>query len=297
MGDQSPDRTPRPHLRPHPRLQAVQQTPEQAALPASSSPLSSVRFDLSPLQYTEAVDPSVQHATGPVASSSDASLNTAQQPRSRLTKGIKLEKTLQLLEDLRFSVGDFVEAYLTEPLPTKVLEVGRRKSIFKKAIERVTASGAVSIGDDEADSVSYLTFQDEFDALIDEPLFGQYEPSSGLAEVNFDGSELTLAEKAPEWSKFLGVLLQNQRCNWNSYSLKSKKGSALKGQAYLITSIILRARARKRCNYLARLLGLYLHGSGTKRRVIETLSGLGICDSYKIVNQMVSKIAKTTEVL
>lgn len=291
MSNPSPDRTPRPR----PRPQAVQKALEQATLPALSSPLSSVRLDLSPLHHTDAVESSAQHVSSPDASSSDASPDKSQQANPRLPRRVKLEKTLELLSNLQFSLGDFLESYLTDTLPTRPLEVGRRRNIFKTALERTAVSAAAGIDNNAQNSLDCLDLQKEFEALMDEPMFGQYDPTSGLAEVNIEGSEATLVEKAPQWSSFLSAVLQNKRGNWNSYS-KSKR-SLLKGQAYLITSIILRSRARKRCNYLSRLLGLYLHGSGTKRRVIETLSGLGICDSYKVVNQMVTKVADRTELL
>jgi hypothetical protein len=65
-----------------------------------------------------------------------------------------------------------------------------------------------------------------------------------------------------------------------------------KQRVYLITAIICRCRARGTANFLPKTLGIYLHGSGVKRRVIEVLAGLGICDSYQPINQMISNIAE-----
>lgn len=44
------------------------------------------------------------------------------------------------------------------------------------------------------------------------------------------------------------------------------------------------------------MLDIYLAGSGVKRRVVETLSGLGICHSYHTANRLLKKVASNAEV-
>jgi hypothetical protein len=39
------------------------------------------------------------------------------------------------------------------------------------------------------------------------------------------------------------------------------------------------------------MLGLYMLGSGVKRRVINVLAGLGICDSYMPLNELYGRVA------
>ena len=183
---------------------------------------------------------------------------------------------------------------MEEPLPTRSLDPNRRKTIFKKALEthNLLAIGGISQGvQDDFDSSSIYQ---EFDVLLKEPMFGQHQPDARLEDVDFSGTGKTLAEKAPTWSKFIGSMLSNERAAWRSYP---KAKNLHNNEAYLITAVILRTRARRRSYHFARLLGLYLHGSGTKRRVIETLSGLGLCDTYKIVNREVNKIADKTKSL
>ncbi|XTI94821.1 hypothetical protein V2W45_1253931, partial [Cenococcum geophilum] len=55
-------------------------------------------------------------------------------------------------------------------------------------------------------------------------------------------------------------------------------------QLYLITSIIYRSYARSTANFFVKMLGIYLLGSGIKRRVIKVLAGLGFYNSYKYIN-------------
>ncbi|XTI93248.1 hypothetical protein V2W45_1250821, partial [Cenococcum geophilum] len=49
---------------------------------------------------------------------------------------------------------------------------------------------------------------------------------------------------------------------------------------FAITSIVCYSRAKKRSSFLSLILDIYLIGSSIKRRVIETLLGLGIYYSY-----------------
>jgi len=67
-------------------------------------------------------------------------------------------------------------------------------------------------------------------------------------------------------------------------------------QEKTITSIVCHSQAVKKSNFLASALALYLVGSGTKRRVVETLSGLGICYSYHQANCIMNRIARESEV-
>jgi hypothetical protein len=43
-------------------------------------------------------------------------------------------------------------------------------------------------------------------------------------------------------------------------------------------------------------MDIYLIGSGVKRRVFETLSGFGVCHSYKQANRIMGTIAEDAEV-
>jgi hypothetical protein len=87
----------------------------------------------------------------------------------------------------------------------------------------------------------------------------------------------------------LSGLLQNSRAGWDSYP------QAKTIHDYAITALICRARARKRSDFFAKAMGLYLLGNNVKWRVIEVISGFGVCDSYKVINREFNKIARHTE--
>jgi len=54
--------------------------------------------------------------------------------------------------------------------------------------------------------------------------------------------------------------------------------------------------AKIQLNFLPLILDIYLLRLGVKRRVIESLSGLGICHSYKDINRQIKAIAESVKV-
>ena len=65
---------------------------------------------------------------------------------------------------------------------------------------------------------------------------------------------------------------------------------------YVITALVTRLRARKRENFLPKVIGVYLQGSGVKRRVIDTLAGMGLFDTYWHVNKTMDSVASQARV-
>lgn len=202
---------------------------------------------------------------------------------ARVPRSEKLRAVLDVISQNNMSIADFIESFLVDQLPGSY-PPGRRQNDFRRALER-PAVRAILHSDSPLD-----TIHSELDALVGAPWFNNYEGGSTVGELNLDGSWAGMTETAPTWASFLDQALCNRRGAWDSYKTK-KKDTPRKEVAYFVTSIILRQRARKRSNYLLKMLGMYLHSSGTKRRVINTLSGLGMCDSYKIINKTMSAIA------
>ena len=61
--------------------------------------------------------------------------------------------------------------------------------------------------------------------------------------------------------------------------------------AYVVTAMVCHTRARTASDWFSKVFGVYLHGSGVKRRVIDVISGLGL-DSYKTVNAIITQVAQ-----
>jgi len=63
---------------------------------------------------------------------------------------------------------------------------------------------------------------------------------------------------------------------------ESRQEESLYGHYILVFSIICFTRRRNTCDNIQKLLGLYFQSMGTKRRVQQTLSGLGVCEGYQM---------------
>ena len=135
----------------------------------------------------------------------------------------------------------------------------------------------------------------ELNGLISQPFFNQFREEDRAEDIRYEGAYKELERSAPIWCGFLMQVLQHSRTHRSSYPQR-KDLAPIQQKAYLITSVICRARATKTSNYLTRTLGLYLVSSGVKRRVIEVLAGLGICDSYPQLNELYERIAAKGEV-
>jgi hypothetical protein len=65
---------------------------------------------------------------------------------------------------------------------------------------------------------------------------------------------------------------------------------------FIITSMLCFSCAKKQCNFFLLILDIYLLRSGVKRRVIETLAGLGICHRYYTTSTILSDLAQHSKV-
>jgi hypothetical protein len=147
----------------------------------------------------------------------------------------------------------------------------------------------VSVGD-----ISSTELIQELDALLGQPYFNKFDHSTSMEKVDFFQVSEKIKSTAPTWTALLEKLMSNQRQGWSSYK-GSGNSKIVQQQLYLITSIICRSRARHTANFFAKMLGIYLLGSGVKRRVIEVLAGLGLCDGYKYINRHLTDIANNAK--
>jgi hypothetical protein len=127
--------------------------------------------------------------------------------------------------------------------------------------------------------------------------FGKFnEQVTELPQLKFGEAIRDMNRVAPNWVAFLSQLVLNDRSTWDSFQGRKSVDSTLLKRMIHITSIICNSRAALRSNFVPALLDIYLLGSGTKRRVIEVLSGLGICHSYHTANGWINRIAQHAKV-
>jgi hypothetical protein len=153
-------------------------------------------------------------------------------------------------------------------------------------------------------SLQTKALKKEFRTLHQQPYFGKFDPTVTIETLNFDDTTSVIKSIAPIWHDLLTELLQHQRFGRPSHkkaiaqaqSKVTYRSTAINHQLFMITSMICMSQSKQKSNFFSCILDVYLAGSGVKRRVIETLSGLGICHSYHTVNRLLKDIASNAKV-
>jgi hypothetical protein len=204
--------------------------------------------------------------------------------------------TLQLWKEQRWGIKAFLRQWIGAEMDGFVK--ARRVQLLQEALGQLeirTALAAASTDNGNNDDLSTERLLEEFNALIGKDFLNKYDHTASIEKLDYSLAFKIIESNAPTWSALLTRLMSHPRSDRNSYwTLKSQQPN--QQRVYLITAILCRCRAQKTANFLAKTMSVYLHGSGVKRRVIEVLAGLGICDSYKHVNQMISSIAEDAKV-
>jgi hypothetical protein len=208
-----------------------------------------------------------------------------------------LQQVVDILQQNHWTFGNLLNAWVEEYGDGRMLlldhqgykTVAQRQRAYSRAL-RLPSVQALHSDDLSTDSLAA-----ELRALINTSSFGQFDHTTDLETLDFDLAFETLQSIAPQWHSLLTSLLQNQRAHRDSYTAISNLQGTAK-RAFVVTSIICHSQAPKRSNILASIMDIYLVGSGTKRRVLETLSGLGLCHSYHTANRLMKSIAEYAKV-
>ena len=197
-----------------------------------------------------------------------------------------------------WGIKKFLKVWVQEHGSTKGRNNTKRVNLLQDALEQSDVHEALAlqksecVGQDSELSVDVLTT--ELDALISQPFFGKFDLTAPDAtnpeQWDFTHVFWVIESTAPTWAALIKKLLSNCQQEWESYQ-GSKSHNPIQQRTYLITSVICRSCARKTSNFFAKGMGLFLLGSGAKRRVVEVFAGMGICDTYKYSNQLLSEVA------
>lgn len=155
----------------------------------------------------------------------------------------------------------------------------------------------LSSGSGSRDEVGGLLFEfvserlaSELDALRQKSsLFKKYTGPASIDGINLSSAYQEIEKYSPTLNKVLLQLLENRRKDYQ------RKATLDEGPITAIATILSYRRASKSSNYIPKLLGLYCHGLGTKRRVIEVFAGLGLMPSYKTILQDIKGISLETK--
>jgi hypothetical protein len=269
-----------------------------AYLPATSSPISSA-LDSSPLKRMLGSARYPNDSIG-LENDSDYGEHVIEEEELEVIQSTQnvpglQEKMVAIMKELRvrrMGVGTFIRAWVEQEDSQRTRRIG----LLRKLASQDPVLREVFGHDDiNTDGTFEALVTQELDSLVDQPFFNRFKEEDRPEDIRYTGAYEELERSAPTWHGFLMRVLQHPRAHRPSYPQR-KELAPIQQKAYLITSVICRARAAKTSNYLAKTLGLYLVSSGVKRRVIEVLSGLGICDSYTQLNKLYDQIADKGEV-
>ncbi|KAI9845730.1 MAG: hypothetical protein M1837_004563 [Sclerophora amabilis] len=240
---------------------AVEPSSELSKLP-SSAPSTPVHFQ-----------------DNPVARQSSSP--TPQQTRLRQTPQDKLHKYTLLLDDDRFTFWDLIkELFKQNP---------RRKRNFLESLTKDDCIFKQILFYDRHRALDFLEWgtndlKSELDTLSKTEDFGRFEPGRGRDFNSLDMGRLVegVTQKAPRLVHLL-----------NDINTTKRYGRELRREQLIIMlTQMLYNRRPLASNYIPALMGLHLHAGGTRKRIIDLLSQLGICTGYRVTLANVKKVSE-----
>lgn len=145
-------------------------------------------------------------------------------------------------------------------------------------------------------STKYLVqrIRAEFGKLRQSPIFGQWEADEDFKKTDLSIAGSELSKQAPLFTNIMTELA----VNINSRDIQGQLYQRQEEEGYLVmlASILLLKSSRNTANRIPRMLGLYLQGTGLKRRAIEVLNGLGITECYRTMDNSKKKLVTRSEV-
>lgn len=220
-------------------------------------------------------------------SSSDDTGTKTHSPGHRRRK--KLQVIVDALRQVGWSFGHFVHIWIHENR-----QLDHRRYRTRQLRHKALRQTLRRIPPDIASIQLFPLLEKEIDHLIREPYFGVFDPSKHLEHFDFKAASESIQTTAPMWHKLLTLVLSNPRSRRKSYA--HDQADQVRKRLFMLISVICHSRAKKRSNFFTYLVDAYLLGSGVKRRVIETLSGFGLCHSYMQGNRLMKKIAEIEKV-
>ena len=272
---------------------------DQRLLNAFSSPLTSPLTSPPSSHALQSSPPPSPHSDDDVADTLSGWSTAQRMYQDPISTQQKLQEFLYLLQQFEWSFKKFILAWVGAYTTADVDIVSglygtphlRRKALYATLDDsrfRTACSGEVlpSMG----------VVKEELDTLVQQPYFGRFDYTASLEKLDFREAFYTIKDNAPVWHNMLITLLCNERGHRESYTGTDADADAVTKRAFMVTAMVCHARAKKRSNSFHSMLHVYLHSSGTKRRVIECLSGLGVCLSYHGGARIMKAIAEDAKV-
>jgi hypothetical protein len=126
----------------------------------------------------------------------------------------------------------------------------------------------------------------------EEGFFGKWDVAdqTDMDDINFANVIARMEQTAPLLCGLLKGLME-------PIDQREPKGTrvSISQRTVFIASILAFSRAPRLSNKFPRKLGLYLHGMGVKRRVLQVISGLGACEKYSTILHYADKLAEQSK--
>jgi hypothetical protein len=218
--------------------------------------------------------------------------------RKRRSTGWKLQHVIKILQqDCQWNLKQFVAAWVNCDSEFEH-RVYRNKRDRRAALRLALESPAFEQSCDHGSSQPILyKIQTELRSLVSKPNFGKFDTTVDFEEYDIPSAIRTIQQTAPTWYSFMFAILSNDRADRDSHPVSDKQDKeAIPKKLFMLTAMACHSRFRKRSNVFHTSLSLYLHGSGTKRRVMEVLFNLGLCQSYSSSVRAMETLAEQAKV-
>lgn len=205
---------------------------------------------------------------------------------------IIFQKTIQYWLQAGYTIEMFLQDWVEKDLYTGKLARSSRVKRLRDALKNPVLSHVVGldVGTSRTTGLDMGGLTSELDSLVGQPFFDKFDgKSTTVQDIDLPIIMEQLRTITPSWFRLLDYLLHNRRSSWASYSASVALDERL---AYVVTALVCHTRARDSSNWFSKVFGVYLHGSGVKRRVIDVISGLGLCGSYNNINEVITQIAQ-----
>lgn len=224
--------------------------------------------------------------------------------RRRMSTTQKLQGVIDYLRSIRWSLRKLIKEWVSTRENTEARLVSKNYAtvaLRRTALRAVLEDSEIrtAIDDSEEMGINITAMFRELDTLPEksESLFGKWTGShTVLDNLDFDAAFEIIRSTAPSWYTMITALLRNRRSHWSSGYTSGSVEKSLTRRLYFITAFVLHSRMSNTSSMLPSLLSLYLQGTGTKRRVVETLFGLGICQSYYTGVRLLKTVADESKV-
>lgn len=218
----------------------------------------------------------------------------------RISNADKLQGVLDAMLSYNMTFKQFILAWAghkscpnVQIKHEKYRHVQSRRTAIEEAMRELYSAGVC--GSETLTTGIMAIVGKEFDYLIDNSkYFGEMDINAHdyayLETFDFERAFTDVEEHAPTWHQLLTKVLEPAR----EYTPATRRHTTKR--IYQITAVACHSRSRNNSSYFLGVADVYLHHLGVKRRVIDTLSALGICHGYRHGIRITNKLADEAEV-